>query len=356
MSLDKFALELLSDSDVTDFVKEATITGTLAETGAKLIRGGMANPTAAGAAIGGVAGFAKDPGYDQATGTRNSRLVNAGIGAGLGAAGGRLLKHELPALAKDKGFVGSSIKKTKDFANSQATKLEEIAAKAPKTASIEPIYLAALNLNMEKNANLGASLLRTAIRNPKATGAVAGGVMGAIQDPGTDPVTGQQKSRLGNIAMGAGLGAITGGAAKAGLQYASKQAPGTFLRSGADSVNKGIKDVLRKDPKAVKTVAQKPTQAATQAVAPNSVPQATPPPSTQGSIPAPNTAQPTNKLTPSQRMDRAAAKNAQLQQEATFRNRALQQQAQTIQNQPINSIKRGLGVGNSSVPNFQMQG
>lgn len=41
-------------------------------------------------------------------------------------------------------------------------------------------------------------------------GAGVGAVGGALKSPGVDPATGQQKSRLGNMAMGAGLGAGAG--------------------------------------------------------------------------------------------------------------------------------------------------
>lgn len=45
-------------------------------------------------------------------------------------------------------------------------------------------------------------------------GAIGGGLMGAMKNPGVDPATGQQKSRLGNMALGAaggyGLGSMAG--------------------------------------------------------------------------------------------------------------------------------------------------
>jgi hypothetical protein len=84
-------------------------------------------------------------------------------------------------------------------------------------------------------------------------GSAAGGLMGAMRDPGYDPQTGMQKSRLGNIAMGAATGAAAGYGAKSLAAGAStmKGNIGNHLRKGMAATNKATPVVEAVGPKTV---------------------------------------------------------------------------------------------------------
>jgi len=88
-----------------------------------------------------------------------------------------------------------------------------------------------------------------------AGGALVGGAAGAMKNPGTDPATGQQKSRLGNVMSGAAGGAALGGAAGLGARKAigtvaaGKGAVGQAARGAMQSGIRpgavGLKDTRR---------------------------------------------------------------------------------------------------------------
>lgn len=79
---------------------------------------------AGGAALGGVAGAMKDPGVNQQTGQKNSRLGNIAGGMALGGAGGAALgvgaKRGLQMAAGGKGAVGQGIRETMGMGNRNA--------------------------------------------------------------------------------------------------------------------------------------------------------------------------------------------------------------------------------------------
>lgn len=78
-------------------------------------------------------------------------------------------------------------------------------------------------------------VLGQAAASPRAAmalgGAGVGAIGGALKNPGVDPQTGQKKSRLGNIAVGAGLGAGAGAALghSAGAVKAVQGLPGKVM-------------------------------------------------------------------------------------------------------------------------------
>lgn len=72
-----------------------------------------------------------------------------------------------------------------------------------------------------------------------ATG--AGAIYGGMQDPGYDPMTGQQNSRLGNIALGAAGGLAAG----AGLQRGARAALGMQGQTG-DYLRKAMTNAARR--------------------------------------------------------------------------------------------------------------
>lgn len=117
-----------------------------------------------------------------------------------------------------------------------------------------------------------------------AGGAVIGGAAGAMKNPGTDPATGQQRSRLGNVMSGAAGGAALGGAAGLGARKAigsvaaSKGAVGEAARGamqkGIRSGAVGIKDTRRVE--ALRGLAGKGDQASLGAAAQKNVAKNTP--------------------------------------------------------------------------------
>lgn len=109
-------------------------------------------------------------------------------------------------------------------------------------------------LGSAMHATMGASKgMRAGVG--AAGGAVLGGAAGAMKNPGTDPATGQQRSRLGNVMSGAAGGAALGGAAGLGARKAigtvaaSKGAVGDAARgamkSGVRAGAEGAKDARR---------------------------------------------------------------------------------------------------------------
>lgn len=80
-------------------------------------------------------------------------------------------------------------------------------------------------------------------------GAAVGGVGGALKNPGVDPATGQQRSRLGNMAAGVAGGAALGAGAGLGARKAlgavatGKGAIGQSVRGTMEMGAKGARDI-----------------------------------------------------------------------------------------------------------------
>lgn len=211
-------------------LKAAKTVGTKLHSGVKAL-GGKINSihdpiikgTAAGALIGGVGGVATGailPDKDEAGKPQRGRtMMRRGIAGALsGAATGGItgamqksssVKKLEAALEKNalgmagigsmaKNFVGSM----KPVAEKAMGAVKPMAQQA--MAAVKPMAQKALAHPMAQKA------IGMAAKNPVATGAVAGGVMGGMA-PGRD-ANGQQKSRLGGMARGA-----VGGAAISGL-------------------------------------------------------------------------------------------------------------------------------------------
>jgi hypothetical protein len=114
-----------------------------------------------------------------------------------------------------------------------------------KSASMQKVALpgvGALAGMAQKAVGAGAGkVLNTGLKTRAAVGAGVGAVGGALKDPGVD-AQGQKKSRLGNMAVGAGIGAGLGAGSRMAVSRVASGtgATGNYVRQGMKSaINSG---------------------------------------------------------------------------------------------------------------------